>query len=71
MLFFVRMAPLEGVNVFRDMIVLDVEHDWRTGDRWYTAVHPHFRPKGEGEIIPEYQAVFSQGSATPTWVEIK
>jgi hypothetical protein len=70
-LFFVNMAPLQGVNVFKDMIVLDVTHDWATHDRWYTAVHPHFRPKAEGEIIPEYQAVFSPGSVYPFWMEVR
>lgn len=69
--FFVRLAPLEGTNVFRDMIVLDVETSWETCDRWYTAIHPDFRPRAEGEKIPEYQAVFHPGSVYPEWVEVK
>jgi hypothetical protein len=53
------------------MIVLDVRLDYLSEQREYFAIHPNFRPRKEGELIPEYRAIFKPGEVHPTWEEIK
>lgn len=68
--FFAGLETDEGVNLFRDVIVLDVRFDIGTGTREYLAMHRSFRPVPEGEVTPEYNAYFTHDSIFPTWVEI-
>lgn len=35
----------------------------------YVAWHPTFREISEGDIIPEYTALFKDGGTTPKWQE--
>ena len=56
-----------GANLFRDIIPLDVQRDFESEITTYLAWHPSFEKVPEGQIIPEYEAIFSATSATPTW----
>ncbi len=66
--FFDNLKPHEGVNLFRNMVVLDARYDANTHRREYTAIHPHFAPVKQGDMIPEYVATFKEGTSTPTWL---
>lgn len=57
----------EGVNLFRNMIVLDVQHSFMADHAEYLAWHPAFEPVAEGQMVPEYEAHFDAKSATPIW----
>jgi hypothetical protein len=70
-LFFRYMRPLDGVNLFHNMIVLDVQRDWAKDETTYLAMHPDFRVVEFGEQIPEYIATFDTRSALPTWGEVQ
>ncbi len=70
-LFFRRLAPDEGTNLFHRMVVLDVRTHLDCGVREYLCIHPDFRPRAEGERVPLYHAVFDSKSAFPAWVEIR
>ena len=69
--FFHWLAPGEGVNLFHNMVVLQCHQSYMTDQREYFAIHPDFRPRKEGEVVPEYNAVFSDGQVFPKWEEIK
>lgn len=69
-LFFRKLQPLEGVNLFRDMVVLDVQYDINEDVRSYVAIHPQFDPIKVGEMLPEYVAMFHDGTSTPTWERV-
>lgn len=69
--FFVRLKPDEGVNLFHRMVVLRTQDHFLSRDREYLAIHPDFREVAEGELFPEYRAVFDTKSLYPTWVEVK
>jgi hypothetical protein len=67
--FFRDLSDFAGVSMFRDMIVLDVRRNFLCATVEYSALHPQFREVREGDVIPEYEAVFEFGKATPTWRE--
>lgn len=67
--FFENMAAGDGANLFAGMVVLETRYDWNWLHRVYIAVHEQFRDLPNGEVIPEYEAIFSAGSSTPTWRE--
>jgi hypothetical protein len=67
--FFRRLAPDEGTNLFDRMVVLDVQRNFMTDEREYFCIHPDFRPRVEGEIAPEYTAIFEAGRVHPRWIE--
>lgn len=69
--FFNKLEPGDGTNLFHDMVVLDIRHDYLSRDRTYFAVHPAFRPVLQGEKYPEYIAIFRDGTALPEWQELK
>lgn len=71
--FFENMRAGEGVNLFHDMIVLDVQRNFNDSSREYIAVHPSFRRVGQGEKIPEYVAIFHYhegATSLPEWQEL-
>lgn len=65
--FFDRLAAGEGVNLFHNMIVLDVRRDFMSRQVEYIAIHPDFHPLPEGCIVQTYTATFTSGSPYPTW----
>lgn len=67
--FFQRLEPGEGMNLFSEMLVLDVRRDWVSDTVEYFGVHPQFREISEREITPEYVAHFGPDSAFPIWRE--
>ena len=69
-LFFHEAQNGMGANLFRDLIPLDIRRDFETDVITYIAWHPSFEPVPEGQIIPEYEAIFSNTSSTPTWRRI-
>lgn len=70
-LFFRGLTPRMGVNLFRGMVVLDVQRAFYSDEREYLAMHAQFRPVPLGEVIPLYEATFDAHSATPIWTEVK
>lgn len=66
--FFAGLNTDEGVNLFRDMVVLEVNFSWNSGAREYVALHRQFDVVPMGEVVPEYTAIFHRGTSTPTWV---
>lgn len=69
-LFFDGLKPCEGINLFHDMVVLRAEEDMCSFATIYVAIHPQFRPIAPGELVPEYEAIFTKDTAYPTWKEI-
>ena len=67
--FFKRLEPGDGMNLFSEMLVLDVRRDWVSDSVEYFGMHPQFREIAEGEIVPEYVAHFGPDSALPQWRE--
>ena len=67
--FFRNLAAGDGAHVFTGMVVLRAEQMWDRDAVRYMAIHPHFEPIEEGVVVPEYVALFSLGSAIPTWVK--
>lgn len=58
-----------GANLFKDMVILRVDHRLDSDDVEYLAAHPSFRMLPMGEMVPEYEAIFDNISIYPTWVE--
>ena len=56
-----------GANLFIDAVVLDIDVDWVSGWATYKMWHPQFDPTKEGQLLPEYEAVFQAGEIAPTW----
>ena len=69
--FFDGLETLQGVNLFNNMIVLDVRRDVLRQRLEYYAIHPGFRGISVGEIVPKYEAIFTVGEIYPKWVEVK
>ena len=59
----------EGVNLFHNMVVLDVRYDLLSAYLEYVAIHPDFEPREDGEELREYGAHFTDKSSIPKWVE--
>lgn len=66
--FFEGISHDEGVNLFHNMIVLDVRHDITSAYVEYVAIHPDFEPRKDGDVLREYKAHFTERSSTPKWV---
>jgi hypothetical protein len=66
-----RREPNDGVNLFHNMVVLDVRREFHRATREYIAMHPDFRRVETGEQIPEYVATFEAGEIHPKWTERK
>jgi hypothetical protein len=56
-----------GANLFIGCVPLDVKCDWITGQTEFIVWHPSFDVISDGEITPEYEATFLEGSVTPKW----
>lgn len=69
--FLESIANFEGASLFTGMIVLRATESFMTDTVEYIAVHPDFREKENGEIIPEYVAHFSSDSHLPKWAEVE
>lgn len=69
--FFDGLETLQGINLFHNMIVLDVRRDFLRPCREYYVIHPDFRGISIGEIVPKYQGIFTDGEIYPKWVEVK
>lgn len=62
------MSDEAAATIFAGMVVLNVRQLWESDQVEYLARHPTFAVVPEGNFIPEYEAVFFQGEATPTWL---
>lgn len=60
-----------GANLFKDAIPLDIQREWIADRITYLLWHPAFDCINEGEIAPEYTAIFSQTSPYPTWARVE
>jgi len=57
----------EGQNLFKDMIIFDVNRNFASDQVEYLAYHPSFEMIEYGSEIPEYRAVFDKISPYPKW----
>lgn len=69
--FFYSLGSGNGANLFKDMVVLQTQMQFETGNTEYIAVHPDFEPVPEGCISPRYKAVFESGAIYPKWVRVE
>lgn len=60
----------EGQNLFKDMIIFDVNRNMFSDKVEYLAYHPSFEMIEQGDIYPEYRAVFDKVSPYPKWEKI-
>lgn len=58
-----------GQNLFAGIVPLDIERDWLSGTITYIAWHKDFAQIAEGQIAPEYVAIFTAESIEPRWVK--
>lgn len=65
--FFDDLDVGEGTNLFDRMIVLEATPVDYGQKILYTAIHPAFDELSEGQIIPEYDAVFFDRLGLPEW----
>jgi hypothetical protein len=68
--FFRSLGDDEGTNLFHRMVVLRAHEDFCRNSTVYIAIHPDFRQIDQGEITPEYEAIFNSTSAYPKWREL-
>lgn len=54
-------------NIFKDMKILDVEHDFYNDRVKYIAIHPSFKECTKGQVIPTYTATIKDGQDYPEW----
>ena len=59
--------PLDYLELFKDVVVLQVEDLPMEGKKKYYAASKWFASVKEGMMIPEYVAVFGKGDVTPKW----
>lgn len=57
-----------GANLFIGMVPIDVQRDFLRDTTTYIAWHRDFAEIPNGQVIPEYEAVFDEGSVIPRWV---
>jgi hypothetical protein len=69
--FFYSLGSGDGANLFKDMVVLQTQTQFETGNTEYIAVHPHFDPVPEGCVSPRYEARFDSGAIYPNWVKVE
>lgn len=60
-----------GANLFAGSVPLDVRRDFIAQRTEFFVWNPAFRPITEGEVAPEYRAVFRDGETMPTWEEVR
>lgn len=56
-----------GANVFHGLIPLEIRHNFLGGKFEYLGWHAGFDHLPEGEVIPDYRAVFDDGETFPRW----
>lgn len=60
--------------VTREMVVVDVEHDWAGDCATLTAYGPQFRALGDGEAVPHYTCRMTEdrnlGTLELRWTEV-
>ena len=67
-----RRAIVDGsaAQLFSGAVPLDVQRDWMMQTSTFVLWHPAFDEIEEGEITPDYQAIFTvheDGQITHTW----
>ncbi len=58
----------ENANIFKDMLILEAQHNHATDQINYLAIHPSFKECIEGLEAPIYMPTFKGGAIYPEWI---
>ena len=63
--------PFGYLGLFKNIIILHTEPDPMAGRIKYFAAGKKFDVVPDGQIIPEYTAIFENGNTSPRWERVK